>query len=145
MNPHTKGEWLMPNTRKSGTFSYPLICSVSPNKKFIPVHDMQMNQTCRLRLMDKATPLWECGWVTSESQREIVFFQYWLVTCYSFAPPWHSWSSPERCVVPWSQHKAHGRQPGNGWGHLMGWASGKNTAAENKREEIVLCTVGVKQ
>lgn len=58
------------------------------------------------------------------------------VSCQGFLPPWHSWSSPERCVVPWSRHREHDTQPGNGWGRLMGWGGGKNIAVEERRQGI---------
>lgn len=47
-------------------------------------------------------------------------------------PPWHSWSSPERFAAPWSLHRGLDTQPGNDWGHLMGWAGEKNIAGEQK-------------
>lgn len=35
--------------------------------------------------------------------------------------PWHSWSSPEKCVAPWFLCRELGRPPGSDLGHLTHW------------------------
>lgn len=75
------------------------------------------------------------GIVCVSAQLWLIFSRFINNSQISFIPPWHSWSSPERFAAPWSQHRELDTQPGNDWGHLRGWAGGKNIAAKEKLKE----------